>query len=134
MFSRFANGLRQRDTRSVGDLFDIIRKSYTPVPHLEMVEDTMNFDAHKNTIGYGLLAGIQGEQDAHQEEKPHQIKVVRVEGRATLFWRALAKNQRKKSIKGQQAELNTLEIIKGSVLQRHAGDPDIDTVRDSCMG
>jgi hypothetical protein len=126
----------------------------------------MNFDAHKSTIGYGLLAGIQGEQDAHQEEKPHQIKVVRVEGRATLYWRALAKNQRKKKIKGQQAEvdhawqpaqgidllrnfdwpdhlktnevnpirqaeLDTLEVTKGSVLQRHAGDPDIDEVRES---
>ena len=106
MFSRLSLGFRQHDTRSVTDLFKIIAKSYTSSPHVESVQHTMDFDQHKNTIGYGVLRGIQGEVDASQEEKPHQIKVILVEGRATLYWRALAKPQRKKTIAGTKAALD----------------------------
>jgi hypothetical protein len=106
MFSRLSMGLRQQDTRSVTDLYTIIGKSYTPNPLVQSVEDTMDFDQYKHSIGYGVLGGIQGEVDAAQEEKPHQIKVILVEGRATLYWRALAKNQRKKIIAGTKAEMD----------------------------
>jgi hypothetical protein len=50
----------------------------------------MNFDTVVRDIGTGSPAGIHGGHNVPQEEKPHQFKIVKVDGRAHLFWKPLS--------------------------------------------
>jgi hypothetical protein len=90
MFSRFSTALHRSTARTVIDMNRILRGAYTPTPNVSMMDNTMNWDAYKNTIGYGTLTGIAGEHAATQEEKLHYFKVTKRNGRAILQYKRLA--------------------------------------------
>jgi hypothetical protein len=90
MFSRFSTSLHKSTARTMLDLNRILRGSYTPVPNVSLMDHTMNWDAYKDTIGYGTLTGIAGEHAATQEEKLHYFKITKRNGRAILQYKRLA--------------------------------------------
>jgi hypothetical protein len=90
MFSRFSTALHRSTARTILDLNRILRGAYTPVPNVSMMDHTMNWDAYKETIGYGTLTGIAGEHAATQEEKLHYFKITKRQGRAILQYKRLA--------------------------------------------
>jgi hypothetical protein len=90
MFSRFSWAMKNADCRSVEEMAKVILKSYAPTPHVEMIDHTVNWDLFKDTLGLGVLAGIQGEHGASQQEKIHFIKFKKVDGVVKMFWKCLA--------------------------------------------
>jgi hypothetical protein len=89
MFSRFSWGMKNSDCRSVTEMCKVILKSFAPTPHVELLDHTVNWDLFKDTLGLGVLAGIQGEHGASQQEKIHFIKFKKVESVVKMYWKQL---------------------------------------------
>jgi hypothetical protein len=91
-FIVFADSLRTAERiRTLDELKLVVGNSYQKCrPQVHEIWDTMNFDAVVKDIGQGTTAGIQGGHHVPQEEKPHQFKIVKVDGRAQLYWKPLS--------------------------------------------
>jgi hypothetical protein len=91
-FTVFADSLRTAERiRTLEELKKIVGDSYQKCPpQCYEIWDTMNFDTVVRDIGTGSPAGIHGGHNVPQEEKPHQFKIVKVDGRAHLFWKPLS--------------------------------------------
>jgi hypothetical protein len=74
----------------LSDVVHSIHNGFTPKPHVEVIRETMDFDALNLSIGKGTIAGIMGSHSAAQEEKPHQMKLIMEEGRAVLYMKRLS--------------------------------------------
>jgi hypothetical protein len=90
MFSRLSVALLKANMRQLSDVVTSIRMGFTPSPHVEVIRNTMDFDALNLTIGKGTISGIMGSHSAAQEEKPHQMKIIMEEGRAVLYMKRLS--------------------------------------------
>jgi hypothetical protein len=90
MFSRFSWALKHHVVRSVIDLARVLKDSYAPTPHVEMLDHVMDWDIFKGDIGYKVLAGMSGQHDAAQEEKIHAIRLkLDVNGVAKMYWKRM---------------------------------------------
>ena len=90
MFSRFSTAMKNAVIKMLTDLVDTIKRGYSPTPHVDIIRACVDFDSLLKPIGKRAFGGTSGPLSAEQEEKPHQMRIKMVEGRARLFMKRLS--------------------------------------------